>query len=137
MRPGGMSLSSPFLDEIEREAARGPHPDSPFADEYEGEAVSAVAPDESAETLEPEDDELVGEAGAEGGALEEWFSVPWSTQAPVQASIPSSRLGWPGASAEQLAFMRRVYDAHVSRSKARGDTFTPSLPASALDEIEE
>jgi LAS superfamily LD-carboxypeptidase LdcB len=134
-----MTLSSPFLDELEREVARGLHRDSPFADEEtaaESMSGRAIAPDDFADEVDPEDDELTGEAGAEGGAVEEWLSFPWWTRPSVQAAIPSSQLEWPGATAEQLAFMRRVYDAHVTRSKARGDTFTPSLPSSALDTIE-
>ena len=134
-----MTLSSPFLDEVEREVARGPHPDSPFTDEdtaAESSSISAAEAGDLVDEVDPEDDELTGEASPEGGAVEEWFSFPWWTQPAVQTSIPSSRLTWPGASAEQLAFMRRVYDAHVARSKARGDSFTPSLPSSALDEIE-
>jgi cell wall-associated NlpC family hydrolase/LAS superfamily LD-carboxypeptidase LdcB len=51
------------------------------------------------------------------------------------AEIPASRLEWPGAPPEQLAFMRAVYDKHVERSKAAGGTFTADLPANDLDVI--
>jgi LAS superfamily LD-carboxypeptidase LdcB len=50
--------------------------------------------------------------------------------------IPSSGLEWPGASADQLAFMRAVYERHVERQKAAGGTFTGDLPKSQLETIE-
>ena len=50
--------------------------------------------------------------------------------------IPSSRLEWPGASADLLAFMRAVYERHVERPKAAGGTFTGDLPKSQLETIE-
>jgi hypothetical protein len=51
------------------------------------------------------------------------------------AGIPASRLEWPGASPEKLAFMRAVYDKHLERSKAAGGTFTADLPSDDLDVI--
>ena len=48
---------------------------------------------------------------------------------------PSSELEWDGATADQLAFKRRVYDTQVRRS-ARGGRFVPSVPASELGDIE-
>ncbi len=50
--------------------------------------------------------------------------------------IPASRLEWPGAGAEQLAFMRAVYERHVERSRSAGGTFTGDLPTSALAPVE-
>lgn len=50
--------------------------------------------------------------------------------------LPSSDLRWPGASAEQLDFMRRVYDAHVARSSA-SRAFIGDLPAGELAEVED
>ncbi|HEV2772832.1 MAG TPA: M15 family metallopeptidase [Thermoleophilaceae bacterium] len=72
-----------------------------------------------------------------------------STPAPAEASPsavppapavpkgppPSFSLRWDGASPEQLAFMRRVYDTHVRRS-ARGRAFVASVPDAELAEIE-
>jgi LAS superfamily LD-carboxypeptidase LdcB len=48
---------------------------------------------------------------------------------------PSSSLTWQGATAEQLAFMRRVYDKHVERSAGRG-SFVAEVPSSELGAIE-
>jgi hypothetical protein len=50
-------------------------------------------------------------------------------------SIPSSELRWSGATPGQLAFMRRVYDAHVARAAA-ARTFIDDLPAGALADVE-
>lgn len=49
--------------------------------------------------------------------------------------IPSSGLQWSGATADQLAFMQRVYDRQVSRS-ASGRSFVGDVPAAELDVIE-
>ena len=46
-------------------------------------------------------------------------------------SIPSSRLAWDGASAEQLAFMRAVYDRAVARGAARRP-FVDDVPEAEL-----
>src|SRR5438045_2792927 len=50
--------------------------------------------------------------------------------------IPSSELEWPEATAEQLAFMRRVYEAHVARSAAARSVIG-DLPSSELAEVED
>jgi hypothetical protein len=51
------------------------------------------------------------------------------------APPPPSGLQWPGATPEQLDFMRRVYAAHVKRASAR--KFTGDVPASELAVVEE
>lgn len=50
--------------------------------------------------------------------------------------IPSSELAWPEATPEQLAFMRRVYEAHVTRSAAVR-SFIGDLPSGELAEVED
>jgi hypothetical protein len=50
--------------------------------------------------------------------------------------ISAERLRWPGSSADQLRFMRGVYDRHVELSKAAGSTFTADLPERDLAVIE-
>ncbi|MFT3809679.1 MAG: D-alanyl-D-alanine carboxypeptidase family protein [Micropepsaceae bacterium] len=45
-------------------------------------------------------------------------------------------LSWPGAKPEEMAFMREVYVAHLSRSGARG-AFSGDIPREKLGEIEE
>lgn len=51
-------------------------------------------------------------------------------------TIPSSELTWPGASDDQLRFMRRVYDINLQRSINRGSTFVADVPAGELSTIE-
>ena len=51
------------------------------------------------------------------------------------APPPPSGLQWPGATPEQLDFMRRVYAAHVKRASAR--KFVGDVPASELAVVEE
>lgn len=53
------------------------------------------------------------------------------------ASPPSSGLQWPGSTPEQLDFMRRVYEAHVARARARGGRFVGDIPAAELGTVEE
>lgn len=50
-------------------------------------------------------------------------------------SLPSSGLTWSSASADELEFMRRVYDHHVDRASRRRP-FIADLPASNLDTVE-
>lgn len=50
-------------------------------------------------------------------------------------NIPSTNLGWPGATEAQLNFKRRVYDINLARSAANG-TFTADVPAADLSIIE-
>ncbi len=50
--------------------------------------------------------------------------------------IPSSRLEWPGADEDQLAFMQRVYDINKTWS-ARNGTFIADIPDSQLSTIED
>lgn len=132
-----MSMPSPFLDEIEGPSALAGDLESPFADTLEPSpgALHFQQPDVD-EEADPEDDELAGEATPIDDQMESWLSFPWWTPPqPAATGLSSARLEWPGASAEQLAFMRRVYDAHVARAVARGDKFTPSLPTAQLDTI--
>jgi uncharacterized protein YcbK (DUF882 family) len=70
-----------------------------------------------------------------GAAPSEWESIEGEVTEVESTAIPSSALEWPGASAEKLAFMRAVYDAHVQRSTAAGARFTAELPDDALDVI--
>jgi hypothetical protein len=50
-------------------------------------------------------------------------------------SLPSSDLNWSGAAADELDFMRRVYDRHVTRA-SRSRTFVADLPTSNLEIVE-
>ncbi len=50
-------------------------------------------------------------------------------------ALPATDLYWPGASAEQLDFMRAVYEAHVARSAAR-HSFVPDVDPAELAPIE-
>lgn len=50
-------------------------------------------------------------------------------------NIPSTSLKWPGATPEQLDFMKRVYDINLAISDSRG-TFIADTPDSQLGEIE-
>lgn len=50
-------------------------------------------------------------------------------------SLPASGLTWSGASADELEFMRRVYDRHVARA-SRSRSFVADIPASNLDTVE-
>lgn len=43
---------------------------------------------------------------------------------------------WPGASAEQLRFMQRVFDAHIAWAKSGGKRYQPDIPPAQLVEIE-
>lgn len=55
---------------------------------------------------------------------------------PIQAAPPpSSTLVWPEADDEQLAFMRRVYDVHVSGALKKR-RYVPDVPAKLLSEVE-
>ena len=83
-------------------------------------------------------DGIVKPAFASGSAPSAPSSPP--TPGPLGAagrtSIPSDGLRWYGpgeATPELMAFMRKVYDLHVKRS--RGD-FVDTLPETALDEVE-
>nr|WP_321245655.1 S8 family serine peptidase [uncultured Psychroserpens sp.] len=50
-------------------------------------------------------------------------------------TIPSSGLSWPGATPDQINFMKSVYDFHVRRS-SRGRTFVNDVPANRLGTVE-
>jgi hypothetical protein len=52
-------------------------------------------------------------------------------QLPIVTSW-SAGLDWPGASPEQVGFMRAVYDEHAALARARGRTFTGDLPPGQL-----
>ena len=60
---------------------------------------------------------------------------PWLGETSAEG-IPSSRLEWPGVGADQLAFMRAVYDRHVERARGTGHRFVGDLPGSDLATIE-
>jgi hypothetical protein len=63
-------------------------------------------------------------------------SMPAPTAIGKRTSIPSDGLRWFGPASEEtpelMAFMRKVYDLHVKRSK--GD-FVDTLPEKALDDV--
>lgn len=59
-----------------------------------------------------------------------------SSDEPWTEELPSSDLRWPGANAEQVDFMHRVYDAHVARAAA-SRAFIGDLPAGELAEVED
>jgi len=50
-------------------------------------------------------------------------------------TIPSSGLRWPGATANQINFMRRVYDTHI-RNRSTTRTFINDVPANQLGTVE-
>jgi LAS superfamily LD-carboxypeptidase LdcB len=68
-------------------------------------------------------------------APEGWAAEPPAVAHETGSALSSSRLEWPGKSAEQLAFMRAVYDKHVENSRKAGATFTADLPEQDLDVI--
>ena len=61
---------------------------------------------------------------------------PAPTPAAGRDAISSSGLEWPGATADQLAFMRVVYDFNVAQERSQGRTFVGDLPPTALAPIE-
>jgi LAS superfamily LD-carboxypeptidase LdcB len=65
-------------------------------------------------------------AAPPGGAA----SGPQTTPA-----IPASRLEWPGATADELAFMRAVYERHFKNANVPGNSFVWDLPKDALGQI--
>jgi pentapeptide MXKDX repeat protein len=117
---------SPFASEVDHEAASDVPglPESWLEDEY-GDVAFAESPSELSAgespfaSLASTPDVVVAETEAGGGT-----------------AFPSSRLQWPGASAEQLAFMRAVYDRHVQMSRQVGASFVADLPPGALGPIE-
>ncbi|WP_052324276.1 D-alanyl-D-alanine carboxypeptidase family protein [Flavihumibacter sp. ZG627] len=52
-----------------------------------------------------------------------------------EEAIPASKLDWPGASYDQLEFMKDVYETCVKRSSARG-SFIGDIPSDELAVIE-
>src|SRR5215211_636868 len=69
-------------------------------------------------------------------ALAEAWGEAEDAEGPGLGRLAADRLEWPGATADQLAFMRAVYAKHLERSKAKGDTFTADLPKDRLGPIE-
>ncbi len=60
-----------------------------------------------------------------------------SAPPPVSGTaLSSAMLQWPGATTDELAFMRAVYDAHAAHSKASGRPFVADLPKSMLDTVD-
>jgi hypothetical protein len=123
--------------------------ESPFGGEVEAPAEAWPAETVGLPPSWPEDEED-GAHGELPYATEAW--TPWApTEALAEAlgeaeeaedgpgsdRFAASRLEWPGAPADQLAFMRAVYEKHVERSRAKGEPFTADLPAGELDVIEE
>ena len=51
-------------------------------------------------------------------------------------TLPASGLTWPGASAEQLRFMQRVYDINLQRNVASGRPFVADVSNADLGTIE-
>jgi LAS superfamily LD-carboxypeptidase LdcB len=51
-------------------------------------------------------------------------------------TIPASRLEWPDATADELAFMRAVYERHFKNSNVPGNSFVWDLPKEKLGWIE-
>jgi LAS superfamily LD-carboxypeptidase LdcB len=87
------------------------------------------------------------QAGAVGASAPATGAPPPATGAPTPATgapgavetsprIPASRLEWPGATADELAFMRAVYERHFKNSNVPGNSFVWNLPEDALDWIE-
>jgi hypothetical protein len=58
-----------------------------------------------------------------------------SIAGPDEGPPPSSTLSWPGATDEQLRFMRRVYDRHVANAK-KIRPFVANVPGAQLGTIE-
>ncbi|HET7462472.1 MAG TPA: D-alanyl-D-alanine carboxypeptidase family protein, partial [Longimicrobium sp.] len=85
-------------------------------------AAAAGAGGESAWNAGEDDESAVAECGLESVAEDE-------------ESIPSTGLAWSGATDEQLAFMRAVYDRHVATSASRR-TFIGDVPGSERAEVE-
>jgi hypothetical protein len=52
------------------------------------------------------------------------------------AELSPALLQWPEANADQLAFMRAVYEAHARNSKASGRPFVGNLPKNALGTVD-
>ena len=102
-----MSTMSPFRDRAELETAT-------FAPEY-------------GEELRLDEPEFFAVPPAEAEAKAEAETPP----------IPSSRLEWPGASADKLAFMRAVYERHFDNSMRSGRPFVANLQPHELDVIDE
>ena len=110
-------------------------PDNPFAD----------TDDEFDERYECTENELVEEDEdllhdgiereiEEQGILDE--DLAWASEEDlIESYIPANRLQWNKASAEQLTFMKKVYEAHVARS-SRKRTFRSSLPETQIATIE-
>ncbi|HEX6749579.1 MAG TPA: N-acetylmuramidase domain-containing protein [Longimicrobium sp.] len=84
-------------------------------------------------------------AGATPGGESAWSGAEDDESAPAECgleavaedeeSIPSTGLAWDGATGEQLAFMRAVYDRHVAASASRR-TFIGDVPRSERAEVE-
>jgi D-alanyl-D-alanine carboxypeptidase/Peptidase M15 len=116
--------------------------ESPVAGEVE--ALVEAWPSESV-GLPPSwpEDEEDGARGQLPFAVEAW--IPWAPaealaeaeeEGPGSGRLAASRLEWPGAPDDKLAFMRAVYDKHLERSRAKGETFTADLPDDQLGAIE-
>jgi cell wall-associated NlpC family hydrolase len=140
--------------------------DSPFAGEVEALADVWPAETAGLPPAWPEDEEAgaggempfaaealtpwaPAEALAEGWGDAEALAEGWGDaetlaegrgdaeeKGPGLGRLAADRLEWPGAPADQLAFMRAVYAKHLERSRAKGDTFTADLPEGQLGPIE-
>jgi hypothetical protein len=63
------------------------------------------------------------------------LAVPHVHAMPAAPALSPDALVWPGATPEQLTFMKRVYAAHVARAASRG-RFTADIPAARLAEVD-
>ncbi len=55
--------------------------------------------------------------------------------AQTSPAIPASRLDWPGATTDEQAFMRAVYERHFKNANVPGNSFVWDLPKDALAQI--
>jgi hypothetical protein len=97
---------------------------SPFRDE--------APPGETAALIEPE--QYLEQPWAGEESLEE--PARWFEEEDETPPIPASRLEWPGASDEKLAFMQAVYQRHFDNSVQSGRPYVADLKPDQLDVID-
>jgi hypothetical protein len=114
--------------------------ESPFADEVEAPVEAWPAETVRLPPSWPEEEED-GAGGELPLATEAW--TPWAPaeslaeaaeaeeaeDGPGTGRLSASRLEWPSASADQLAFMRAVSDRHVAQVLADASANVPDAPA--------
>jgi LAS superfamily LD-carboxypeptidase LdcB len=118
------------------------HPMSPFRDQTEGAGSLEAAPypgalgfahvpsDYATPFLE------AAETSGEQEDLRESEAEEPGKQPISSGSLSSARLRWRNASADELAFMKAVYDRHAERSRQRGGSFVTDPPEDHLGPIE-